>query len=191
MKFYVYKHTFINGTVYYGKGSGNRINVNKRNRYWTALFKKYGEPVREYLHTDITEIEAFRLEEAYIKNSSAAGIAICNLSSGGEKSAVGHMHTTETKVRISQKLKGVSKSVSTKIKMSEALRKAYKTASCFLDIRNCNRKAVLQFTKDNILVMEYSSIQEAFQKTKINPGNISSVCNNKLKTAGGFYWKYK
>lgn len=66
MKYYVYKHTFSNGTVYYGKGSMDRINSNKRNRYWKNLYKKYGSPKREYLNTGIPEELAFIIEQAYI-----------------------------------------------------------------------------------------------------------------------------
>ena len=36
----------------------------------------------------------------------------------------------------------------------------------------------------------YNSIKEAAIKNNINKGNISSVCNGKRQTAGGFHWKY-
>ena len=55
----------------------------------------------------------------------------------------------------------------------------------------CNRKVVVQLDKANNVLAEYSSITEASKATNVNGGNISSVCNNKLKTAGGFQWKYK
>lgn len=53
------------------------------------------------------------------------------------------------------------------------------------------RKQVLQFTKDWSFVKEYESLSEAFRQTGISIGNISSCCNGRYKSAGGFIWKYK
>lgn len=47
-----------------------------------------------------------------------------------------------------------------------------------------------QYTKENEFICNYTSIKEASLKTNINAGNINSCCNNKLKTAGGYIWRY-
>lgn len=49
---------------------------------------------------------------------------------------------------------------------------------------------VKQYTKDNIFIAEYNSINEAARITNINSGNICNVCNKKphYKYAGGFLW---
>lgn len=52
-------------------------------------------------------------------------------------------------------------------------------------------KAVIQLSKKDILIEEFESISAASRKLCVNQGNISQCCNNKLKTAGGFKWKYK
>lgn len=52
-------------------------------------------------------------------------------------------------------------------------------------------KIILQFSFDNELIAEYSSTIEAEKQTKIPHGNIIKCCKQKLKTAGGFIWKYK
>ena len=50
-------------------------------------------------------------------------------------------------------------------------------------------KKVIQIDKNtNEIIMVYDTITEAKQKTGVN--NISNVCNNKSKSAGGFIWKY-
>lgn len=36
----------------------------------------------------------------------------------------------------------------------------------------------------------FESINDAYRKTGISRGNISQVCLGKLKTAGGFHWKF-
>lgn len=53
--------------------------------------------------------------------------------------------------------------------------------------------AVLQLTKDGVLVNEFDSISQASAMTGINLGNISSCCskNQKCQSAGGFAWKHK
>ena len=188
MKYYVYKHTFKNGTVYFGKGSHRRIYSNKRNKYWVNLYLKYGEPKREYLNTELPEELAFLLEKTYIDQAEKHNINTCNLSKGGEASASGHHHTAEAKYLISIGVSSYWK--------SKALAEGREPPRSKHDVtpRNtvlCNIKGVIQLTKNGDFVFEYKSIREATKHTGINGGNISSVCNNKLKAAGGFQWKYK
>jgi len=54
-----------------------------------------------------------------------------------------------------------------------------------------NSKSVNQYTVNNIFVKSFNSISEAYRETKISSADICSCCRGKLKTAGGFYWKYK
>lgn len=54
-----------------------------------------------------------------------------------------------------------------------------------------NKKVVLQFDKSGNYIAEFESVSAAAQQTGINLGNISQVCMNKRKTAGGYIWKYK
>ena len=58
---------------------------------------------------------------------------------------------------------------------------------------NTNRKRskkVLQFTLDGEFVKEWESTREC-KRNGFNQGNIVSCCNGKLKSAGGFIWRYK
>ena len=48
---------------------------------------------------------------------------------------------------------------------------------------------VQQFLNGN-LIADFVSATEAFRQTGINVANICSCCNGKLKTAGGYIWKY-
>ena len=52
-------------------------------------------------------------------------------------------------------------------------------------------KPVLQFSKDGELIAEYSSIMEAEKNTGCFNPNICACCKGKLKSTGGFIWKYK
>lgn len=52
-------------------------------------------------------------------------------------------------------------------------------------------RAVEQWSKDGkTLIARYSSIDEASRVTGISKGNICSCCKDKLKSAGGYRWKY-
>ena len=52
-------------------------------------------------------------------------------------------------------------------------------------------KPVLQYDKNGIFINEYPSIKDAERHTGIYKENICSVCKGKLKTAGGYVWRYK
>lgn len=56
---------------------------------------------------------------------------------------------------------------------------------------NKPQKKVSQLDKSGKLVKEFVSVSEACRATGIAGSSISSCCNEKLLTAGGFKWKYK
>lgn len=94
---------------------------------------------------------------------------------GNKNPRFGKSHSDETKEKIRKKAVGR--------KLSEEVRKY------FSDIRP--KKAVLQFDKNMNFINEYKSIKEAGTLTKTDKGDISKVCNNKQKSAGGWIWKLK
>ena len=51
-------------------------------------------------------------------------------------------------------------------------------------------KSVMQFNKDGKCIGIFSSITEASTRTGANLSHISSCCNGKRKTVGGYTWKY-
>ena len=53
-----------------------------------------------------------------------------------------------------------------------------------------NGKSVIKLDKDNNQIEIYSTIKEASEKNGITSSNITNVCKEKQKTAGGFKWKY-
>lgn len=52
-------------------------------------------------------------------------------------------------------------------------------------------KAVIQYTTEGILIREWNSIKEATKILKVDITNISACCKNKIKSSGGFIWRYK
>lgn len=93
----------------------------------------------------------------------------------GNQHFKGHHHSEETKQKLSEKNKGRQFTEETKLKIS-ATQKNHPNKS----------KPVLCVETNTI----YSSVKEAGRQTGISPGNISSVCRKKTKTAGRYHWKY-
>lgn len=50
---------------------------------------------------------------------------------------------------------------------------------------------IIQLTKNGEFINEYQSAKEAERITGISNSNIIQCCKGKLKTTGGFVWKYK
>jgi len=94
---------------------------------------------------------------------------------GDKNPRYGNPHSEETKEKIRIKAKGRIYSEETKKRLSDARIK----------------KPVLQFDKDMNFIKEYESIKIAGENTKTDKGDISKVCNNKQKSAGGWIWKLK
>lgn len=51
-------------------------------------------------------------------------------------------------------------------------------------------KPVVQYTKNMIEVGRYKSLSEASRQTNISDNCIGSCCRGKLKSCGGYIWKY-
>ena len=91
-------------------------------------------------------------------------------------------HSEESKQKVSEAMAGEKNpmfgkhhSGETKNKMSE----------------NRPSKPVLQFSKTGEFISEYPSTREAERQTGCYNQNICSCCKGKLKSTGGFIWRYK
>ena len=58
------------------------------------------------------------------------------------------------------------------------------------NIDHSKSKAVNQYSLDGIYIATYKSASEAERQTGIRNGNVVQCCKGKLKTSGGFIWKY-
>ena len=52
-------------------------------------------------------------------------------------------------------------------------------------------KPVLQFTKSGEFIKELESGTVAARELNLHKGNLNSCCNEKVKSCGGYVWKFK
>jgi len=54
-----------------------------------------------------------------------------------------------------------------------------------------NRVKIIQLDKNNQIIKIWESITDAAKNLNLHDSNIVSACKGKLKTSGGFKWKYQ
>lgn len=59
------------------------------------------------------------------------------------------------------------------------------------NLRKANSKPILQFSLSGEFIREWDSATSASKELNIYQSNITNCCKSKLKTCGGFLWKYK
>jgi len=107
--FYVYEHIRPdNGSVFYvGKGRGDRaFNTSKRNHHWKNVFNEAGRFKVSFLCEHESEEFVFLLEQERIDQLKKLGVALCNITSGGEGLS-GLKFTDEHKQKIARAKLGV------------------------------------------------------------------------------------
>ena len=73
----------------------------------------------------------------------------------------------------------------------EWVTQSYNSKHSYKEKRNIFRRTVIRIDRNKNFV-EYESLEMASKSNNIkNKGNIVLVCQNKRKSAGGFFWKYK
>ena len=98
---------------------------------------------------------------------------------------------------ISEKGKGIpfGTKLSDKINYQERNNKIdFKKRSKEMDwdiIAQKHYKSILQLDKQNNLIKEWDATILASQQLNIHPSNITACLKERLKTAGGYIWKYK
>ena len=87
--------------------------------------------------------------------------------SGENHPMYGYKHSEETKKEWSKKRKG---------------KKLYGD--------NPKARAVIQYDMNMNYIQTFSTIKEAYENVGCNHGNISSCCRGKIKSCGGYKWRY-
>ena len=207
----VYQHRNLkNGKSYIGMTSlkpkrrwNNGLGYKNNLRMWNDI--QNSDWNKDWEHNVIGQFEdkqeALNIEEMFIWlfDSTNDGYNTSSYGSGN------YERTEEHKRKMSESHIGKHFSEEHKRKMSEALsgEKAYwygkhlseeikkKMSASMTGNHNSPTKPVLQFSKTGEFIAEYPSIHEAERQTGCKSESVCRCCKGKLKSTGGFLWKYK
>ena len=218
MKRFIYKTTnLINGKFYIGQHSTENLDDGYMGSgtYLKKAFKKYG---KENFKCEIIEIvngskdDLDNVEEFFIKhyiqkvgkkNMYNATEHASGCPKGHPAWNKGRSLSEEIRKKLSEVKKGRHRFEETKKKLSEANKGRHHSEESKKKISEV-RKGI-QFSEETkkkmseahskkILCIEtnvtYPSLSEAKRLTGVNIAGISNACNGKLKTAGGYHWKF-
>ena len=101
----------------------------------------------------------------------------------------GKMISEEQRQKISQALKGRKLSAEHIEKLKG--KHTQHTEETRQKISDKISKAILQYDKSGAFIKEYKNAREASAETGANFTSISSCCNGRVKSAGGYVWKFK
>lgn len=205
---YFHINPLKNEVFYVGIGNLKRpFSKLGRSKYWYRTVSKYGYIV-DVIHTNLTWEEACKLEIFYIKWFGRKDLhlgTLCNLTNGGDGKS-GMLVTSLTREKQSNSHKGRSFSIESRLKISNSnkgkLRKLETRIKNSIASKNRSvehknkiyihiRKPVLQFDLNDNFIKEWISATDVQNILKIKKQSICRCCKNKVKSAGGFKWKYK
>jgi hypothetical protein len=208
MKFYTYAH-FTADTkelFYIGKGSHKRAwDKSHRNTYWKRKERKQGLIVEVLAYWE-TEDECFEHEKFLITTFKEKGLAVCNLTNGGE-GLCGHVFSDSHKKLIGAAHKGKKKTEEQVAKMRTTMlekmannehREAIRKALTGRTLSEEHKKKIKQSctTAKAVLCVEtgivYISAKEAQRSLGMSSSStITACCRGRRKTCGGYTWKYE
>lgn len=205
----VYMHTCPNGKRYIGLTSKENLQDRfhsghgyKNNTDFNNAIIEFGwrNISHEVLASGLTSDEAEKIERDMIafyksndpeygynsyngglKGTKAGKRTIARMKTAHSKERnpmFGRTQTEETRRKISMAKKGKKLSDECKKKLSRALSGE----------KNPSAKPVLQYDQEMNLLAIWRYIEEAAKATGAN--NISSCCRGRLKTSGGYVWRY-
>lgn len=180
MKYYVYVDWTceVNPRPFYvGIGDIERVRLlNKRNARHDAICKAHGQRREVVFESDDRNLiisEEIKLIEELHTRGDLDGHWGANFTRGGE-GVIGRSHTEETKRKISK---------------ASSCRKTTQKARMNMRIAQ-SKKPIVQFDITGNQIAEYPSQLEAERVTGIPSSAIGMCCRRKIKSSGGFVWRF-
>lgn len=150
----------------------------------------------------VSDITRKRLSDA-LKNPSEKTRKKLSESKKGNQYCLGRKHSESAKQSISVARKGKPLSEEHCRKLSEAHKGKMcgknhpnyggriMTAEWKAKMGEAHRKPVFQVDKStNEIISRFVSVAQAAEMMRLNPGNICKVAKGKVKTCGGYIWRY-
>ena len=185
----IYKHTLIGTDLCY-IGQTNDIKTRWKpsayktcTKFYNAINKySWNNFKHEILKDNLTIDEANEWEEYYIKvyNSQVDGF---NLDSGG----LNHLHSEETKLKMSKTRKGMRHSKEHAQAISNALKGYKQTKEHKINNRLAQHRKPVECIDTGII---YDSIAEASRQTGYDHSSISRVARGMVKNSICGHWRF-
>ena len=153
----------------------SKLNLNKQERYWQDYYNSFYKGLNCILTQTNSKSGKLSKETCLKKSKSMKGKYIRK----------GSTHSDESKQLMSDIAKGKPKPW-LKGRTAPGLGRTRTENEL-----NKMRKVVIQLSKQGEFIQEWPSIREASIKTNTYDSGITLCCKGKLKTAGGYIWKYK
>jgi group I intron endonuclease len=213
---YIYKITNPNGRIYIGQTTNIKTRWNKYKKLTCkdqpsiySSLKKYGpenhvfEIIEECNINILDEREIYWgehfdvLSNKHLNNRLGRGFGSYDSDEVKLKKSLCHKGrlnywlkdkklSKEQCDKISQSKLGKKQNRS-KIRKDKGIPKNYHVSA----VIKSKSKPVIQYTLEGIFIKEWESGKIASIKLEIPQSNINSCCNNKIKTSGGYVWKFK
>ena len=153
--------TCLNPKIRWENGSGYR-----KNPYFYKAIKKYGWDNFEHIiwAENLSKEEANHIEELLIALFSTTDATYgYNIRTGGNNSKL----SEASRLKLSASHKGL-----------------------FAGAKNPAARKVAQYDNNNNIIKVWDYAKEVTEVLGIKNTNISSCCRGRIKTAGGFIWRY-
>ena len=166
-----------------------------RNSWLLSLLDQGLRPKIESLDSIISDDWEW-LEQYWISQLRVWGLRLTNMTDGGDgnKNQVWSRETIEKRTK---KLRGQKRSQEVRNRISEGLKGKSKSDAHREKLRQANLgkrrvgSKVQQFDKEGNFIAEFESISKAAEETGCFACKISDVCRRWAKTHHDFIWKYK
>lgn len=169
--------------------------LNERERYWQDFYDVIGENGLNCRLTATNDKSGYLSDELKSKLSESRKKRILSESEKHRLATfwIGRKHSEETKKRMSEMAKGKKKSSEHIAKLPQNQKGKFRPKSTQetktkQSLNSGKARRVYQYTYDLTYVAEYRSCSEA--KRQLGISNIGDAALGKLKTAGGFKWRY-
>ena len=153
--------------------------LNERERYWQEYFNSVDNGLNCF-YTKTTDKSGKASSDTLIKMSVAQL---------GNNNWLGRNHTEETKDKIRQKAKG--RKYSDKVNKSKGRKGIVPPLKGVFGAEHPSSKPVIQTEKNGDFVKMWDSIADIERCLGYNRCNISSCCNNRIKSASGYVWSFE
>ena len=165
-----------------------------RNKGYNIMFGGNNHSLSEETKAKLSKATKERMNSYTEEEMRKIGAKISAALSGENNGFYGKNHTEETK----QKMKDNHHRLSGKNhpmygykhseKTKEEWSKKRKGQNLYGD--NPKARAVMQYDMDMNYIRMFSTIKEACESVGCNSGNISSCCAGRIKSCGGYKWRY-